>query len=62
MFVTIVDNHIFVTLSRHNLRQLDAIFDRVDGSKTGLARKDENGVYLIVHAEEDSDHYEKRHP
>ena len=62
MFVTIVNNRVSVTLSRRNLRQLDAILDRGDIRRMGLARKDENGVSLVVHAEEDSDHYEGRDP
>ena len=62
MFVTIVDNRVYVRLSRRNLRQLDAILDRLDAPNTGLARKDENGVSLVVQAEEDSDHYERRDP
>jgi hypothetical protein len=62
MFVTIVDNRIYVRLSRRNLRQLDAILDRRDARNMGLALKDENGVSLVVQAEEDSDHYERRAP
>jgi hypothetical protein len=59
MFVTIVDNRVYVRLSRRNLRQLDAILDRRDTLNMVLC-KDENGVSLVVHAEEDSDHYEGR--
>jgi len=62
MFVTIVDNRVYVKLSRRNLRQLDANLDRLDASNMGLARKDENGVFIVVQAEEDSDHYEGRDP
>ena len=62
MFVTIVNNRVHVTLSRRNLRQLDAILDRGDTRHMGLARRDENGVSLVVHAEEDSEHYEGREP
>jgi hypothetical protein len=62
MFVTIVDNRVYVRLSRRNLRQLDAILDRRDARNMGLALKDENGVSLVVQAEEDSDHYERRAP
>ena len=58
MFVTIVDNRVYVRLSRRNLRQLDAILDRPDARAMGLTRTDENGVSLVVEAEEDSDHYE----
>ena len=60
MIVTIVDNRVYVSLSRRNLRQLDAILDRRDTGNIGMLRKDENGVSLVVHAEEDSDHYEGR--
>lgn len=31
-----------------------------DTRNIGVLRKDENGVSLVVHAEEDSDHYEGR--
>jgi hypothetical protein len=62
MFVTIVDNRVYVKLSRRNLRQLDAILDRRDTHNVGLALKDEKGVSLVVQAEEDSDHYETRGP
>jgi hypothetical protein len=62
MFVTIIDNRVYVRLSRRNLRQLDAILDRRDDCTMGLTRKDENGVSLVVQAEEDSDHYEGREP
>ena len=58
MFVTIVDRGVYVRLSRRNLRQLNAMLDRLDPHSMGLARKDENGVSLVVAAEEDSDHYE----
>ena len=62
MFITIVNNRVYVTLSRRNLRQLDAILDRGVTDHMGLAGRDENGVSLVVHAEEDSEHYEGREP
>ena len=62
MFVTIVDNRVFVRLSRRNLRQLDAMLDWQDAGNGCLARKDENGVSLVVQVEEDADHYDRRDP
>ena len=62
MFVTIIDNRTYVRLSRRNLRQLDAILDRRDPCNMGLMRKDDNGLFLVVQPEEDSDHYEGRDP
>ena len=62
MLVTIVDNRVFVRLSRRNLRQLDAMLDRRDAGNRWLVRKDTNGVSLVVHVEEDSAHYEGRDP
>ena len=60
MLVTIVDNRIFVTLSRRNLRQLDAMLYCRDAGNRCLARQDHNGVSLVVQVEEDTAHYEKR--
>ena len=62
MFVTIVGNRIHVKLSRRNLRELEAILgDR--GTRNGcLARRDENGVSLIVQVEDDAEHYVERGP
>ena len=62
MFVTIVENRVFVRLSRRNLRQLDAMLDCRDAGNRCLARKDKNGVSLVVHVEEDGAHYEGRDP
>ena len=62
MIVTIVDNRVYVRLSRRNLRQLEATLDRHDARNIGLARRDDHGVSLVVQAEEDSDHYETRDP
>jgi hypothetical protein len=62
MFVTIVDNRVHVTLSRRNLRQLAAISDDPEGDHMCLARRDERGVSLFVHAENDADHYEEPDP
>ena len=61
MFVHVVENRVYVRLSRRNLQQLDAILDGRDVSKC-LARKDENGMSLVVHVEEDTDHYDGRDP
>jgi hypothetical protein len=62
MFVTIVDNRVFVRLSRRNLRQLDAMFYCRDAGNRCLARKDNNGVSLVVQVEDDAVHYEGRAP
>ena len=62
MFVTIVDNRVFVRLSRRNLRQLDAMLYCRDATNRCLARKDNNGVSLVVQVEEDTAHYEGRGP
>jgi hypothetical protein len=62
MFVTFVENRVHVTLSRRNLRDLDAILDAPDVAKRCLERKGENGVSLVVHVEDDADHYEGRDP
>ena len=57
MLVTIVDNRVHVTLSRRNLRQLAAMMDDPRGGHVCLARRDESGVSLFVHAEPDAEHY-----
>jgi hypothetical protein len=62
MLVTIVDNRVFVRLSRRNLRQLDAMLDCRDAGQRCLARKDDNGVSLVVQVEDDAAHYEGRCP
>jgi hypothetical protein len=60
MFVTIDSNRVYVTLSRRNLRQLNALLDSPDAGRSCLARKDDNGVSLVVHVEDDADHYDRR--
>jgi hypothetical protein len=60
MFVTIDSNRVYVRLSRRNLRQLDALLDGPDAGRICLARKDKNGVSLVVQVEEDADHYDGR--
>jgi hypothetical protein len=62
MFATIIGNRVYVRLSRRNLRQLDAILDNPDIGNGCLARKDKNGVSLVVQVEDDADHYEGRDP
>ena len=62
MFAAIVGNRVYVRLSRRNLRQLDAIFDDPDVGSRYLARKDKDGVSLVVQVEDDADHYEGRDP
>ena len=62
MFVTILENRVHVRLSLRNLRQLEAMLDRPDNRNTCLARRDENGVSLVVQVENDADHYEERGP
>jgi hypothetical protein len=61
MLVTIVDNRVYVRLSRRNLRQLSAILDGQDVRHRCLTRKDENGVSLVLQVEDDADHYAGRH-
>lgn len=62
MFVTIVDNRVYVRLSRRNLRQLEATLDNPDVGTRCLARRNENGVSLVVQVEDDAEHYEGREP
>ncbi len=62
MFVSVIGDSVYVRLSRRNLRQLDAILDRPDAGNRWLARKDENGVSLVVQVEDDAAHYEGRDP
>jgi hypothetical protein len=59
MFVTIDSNRVYVRLSRRNLRQLDALLGQ-EAQRSYLARKDENGVSLVVQVEDDADHYHGR--
>ena len=62
MFVAMIDNRVYVRLSRRNLRQLDAILGEPDARNRCLVRKDENGVSLVLQVEDDADHYEGRDP
>jgi hypothetical protein len=62
MLVTVIDNRVFVRLSRRNLRQLDAMLDDQGAGNRCLARYDKNGVSLLVQVEEDADHYDGRDP
>ena len=57
MLITIVDNHVYVRLSRRNPRQLDAILDEPDVRNRCLVRKDKNGTSLVLQVEDDADHY-----
>lgn len=61
MLVTVIDNRVFVRLSRRNLRQLDAMLE-TNAANRCLARKDQNGVSLLVQVEEDAEHYDGRDP
>ena len=61
MFATIIGDRVFVRLSRRNLRQLNAILDSHDVRNRFLVRS-KNGVSLVVHVEDDADHYEARDP
>jgi hypothetical protein len=60
MFATILGGRVHVRLSRSNLSQLHAILDQPDTRSRCLARRVENGVSLVVHVEDDADHYEGR--
>jgi hypothetical protein len=62
MFVTIIGSRVYVTISRRNLRQLNAILDQPNGRNGCLTRKDENGLSLVLQVEDDADHYEGRDP
>ena len=62
MFATIIGNRVYVSLSRSNLRQLDAILHNPDSRNRCLTRRAENGVSLVVQVEDDADHYEGRDP
>jgi len=59
MFVTMIGNRIHVTLSRRNLRQLVAMVDDPDPTNTCLFRRDSRGVSLVVHVEDDEEHYQE---
>ena len=58
MLVTIIDNRVYVRLSRRNLHQLEAMLDSPASGNRCLARRDENGI-LVVLPEDDADHYEE---
>jgi hypothetical protein len=62
MFATIIGDCVHVTLSRRNLRQLEAILHRGDIAHRCLTRKAENGVSVVLQVEDDADHYEGRDP
>ena len=57
MLVTIIKDQVHVTLSRRNLRQLNDLLENTDGRNKCLVRRDESGVLLVVHVEDDADHY-----
>lgn len=57
MFVTIIGTRVFVRLSRRNLQQLDAILAKPETRNKALVRKGENGMSLVVHVEDDAEHY-----
>jgi hypothetical protein len=58
MLVTIIGDRVHVTLSRRNLRQLNDLLENADGGGKRLVRRDESGVMLVVHVEDDADHYD----
>ena len=60
MFVTVIGKHVYVRLSRRNLRQLDAILSEPDVQSRCLVRKEESGMSLVLQVEDDADHYTGR--
>jgi hypothetical protein len=60
MLVSIIGGFVHVTLSRRNLRQLQAFLDGTSAHTSYLARRDEHGGSLIVQVEDDADHYAGR--
>jgi hypothetical protein len=62
VFVTISGDRIYVTLSRRNLRQLEAMLAHPDNTVGCLIRENPNGVCLVVAVENDAEHYEGREP
>ena len=60
--VTIIGKRVFVTLSRRNLRQLNAMENDAEAHHKCLTRKDESGLSLVVQVEDDTDHYATRPP
>ena len=62
MFVTTIGNQVHVTLSRSNVRQLQALLDDTDRCTRCLSRRNDDGVFLFVEVEDDADHYQGRGP
>jgi hypothetical protein len=62
MFVTTTGNQVHVTLSRTNVRQLQALLEKSDRCTKCLVRRNDDGVFLLVEVEDDADHYEGRGP
>jgi hypothetical protein len=62
MFVTMIDNRVFVRLSRRNPRELEDILEGRDARHMCLVRKHASGVALVVQVDEDADHYDGRDP
>ena len=60
MFVTVSANGIHVILSRRNLWQLNAMLDDADDGVACLARRNGDGVALLVAVEDDADHFRQR--
>jgi hypothetical protein len=60
MLVTTIGNQVHVTLSRTNVRQLQALLEQTDRDGRCLARRNDDGMFLLVHVEDDADHYERR--
>ena len=58
MLVTITGDRVQVTLSRRNLRQLNDVLGNTGGGNKYLVRRDESGLLLVVHVEDDDDHYD----
>lgn len=59
MRFAIVDNAYIVTLSRRNLLGLLAKLDDPTSHRT-LVKDEAGGLRLVVHAEEDAEHYQGR--
>ena len=62
MFVTTIGNQVLVTLSRSNVRQLQALLDESDRRVRCLLRRNDDGVFLLVQVEDDAEHYQGRGP
>lgn len=52
---------ITITLSRRNLRTLLLKLERPDSART-LVRTTDEGYILVIHAEDDDEHYQDRKP